>query len=66
MANRVEIDKPVAEVRVYIDDFETTKQWISSLKEIRKLTPGQKAVGAKEVWVMEDQNNGGQPMEIYS
>jgi len=66
MANRVEIDKPVAEVWAYIDALEKTAQWVSSLKEIRKLTPGKKEAGAKEVCVMEDQNSAGQPMEIYS
>ena len=50
MANRVEIDKPVADVWAYIDDLAKTAQWVSSPKEIRKLTPGKKGVGAKEVW----------------
>ncbi len=66
MITRIEIDKPVAQVWAHIDDVEKTKKWVSWLKEIRKLTPGNKGVGAKEVWVMEDQNNGDQAMEIYS
>ncbi len=66
MTNRIEINRPVTQVWSYIDDLDKTKKWVSSLKEIKKLTPGNKGVGAKEVWVMEDQNNGGQTMEIFS
>ncbi len=66
MTTHIEIDKPVAQVWAHLDDVEKTKKWVSWLKEIKKLTPGNKGVGAKEVWVMEDQNNGGQAMEIYT
>ena len=66
MANRIEIDKPVSVVWAFLEDPAKTKAWVGWLKEIKHLTPGNKGVGAKEIWVMEDRNNGGKEMEINS
>ncbi|WP_031499717.1 SRPBCC family protein [Bryobacter aggregatus] len=66
MSNRVEINRPAAVVWTYLDDPVKAKSWVGSLKEIKQLTPGAKGVGTKEVWVMTDQNNAAQQIEIQS
>ena len=61
----VEINRPAAAVFPWLDEPGKLKQWVSWLKEIRPLSPGQHGVGVKQIWVMEDRNNGGAPMEIF-
>ena len=63
---RVEINKPPEAVWKYVADPATPKEWVSWLVEVRQLTPGAQPVGSKEVWVMEDRNNGNARMEILS
>jgi len=66
VAASVSIRRPAAQVFPWLVDAEKNKQWVSWLREIRVISPGVNGVGAKEVWVMADQNNGGAPMEIAS
>lgn len=60
-----DISASPAQVWQCIDQPDKLKQWISWLVEVRtpngSLAPG---AGAKRVFVMKDQNNGGMPMEI--
>lgn len=62
----VDIAKPPATVFRWITQPEKMKSWIGWVVEIRNLTPGQTGVGSKDVWVMEDRNNGNQRMDIES
>jgi hypothetical protein len=47
----------------WLNEGEKLKQWVSWLVEVRGWDNGG-AVGAKRVWVMKDENNGGMLMEI--
>lgn len=47
----------------WLNDGEKLKQWVSWLVEVRGWEQGA-GVGAKRVWVMKDENNGGMLMEI--
>lgn len=66
MSVRVEVNKPVAEVWKYFNTPEKTKDWVSWMVEVKDISPGEKRVGSKETWVMEDKNNNNQRMEIFS
>jgi len=46
----------------WLNEGERLKQWVSWLVEVRGW--GQGGVGAKRIWVMKDENNGGALMEI--
>jgi hypothetical protein len=48
----------------WLSEGDKAKQWVSWLVEVRPVTSTKSGVGAKEVWVMRDENNGGQLMEI--
>jgi uncharacterized protein YndB with AHSA1/START domain len=64
---RVSMDINASPERIWpwLDDGEHAKQWVTWLVEVRSDPAAkQKPVGAKEVWVMRDENNGGQKMEI--
>lgn len=60
----VEINKPSADVWAFLEEPEKLKSWVGWMKEIREATPGSRGVGSRQVWVMEDMNNGGALMEI--
>ncbi len=60
----VEIARTPQQLAPWLEDPEKIKQWVSWLKEIRRLTPPPHGVGTKEVWVMEDRNNNNQTMEL--
>ena len=60
----IEIARPAPVVFAWITEPDRLKSWIGWVLEIRSLTPGQNAVGAREVWVMEDRNNNNQRMDI--
>jgi uncharacterized protein YndB with AHSA1/START domain len=47
----------------WLNEGEKLKQWVSWLVEVRGWESGA-GVGAKRVWVMRDENNGGALMEI--
>jgi len=64
MVASVEIARPPAEVWPWLTETEKLKAWIGWLKEVRPLTPPPDRVGSRSVWVMEDQNNNGQKMEM--
>ena len=59
---RVSTDINASPERIWpwLDDGEHAKQWVTWLVEVRSDPAAkQKPVGAKEVWVMRDENNGG-------
>lgn len=60
----VEIEQPPEVVFTWVTEPERVKRWLGWLKEIRPVTPQQDVVGARQIWVMEDRNNGNQLMEI--
>lgn len=62
----VEIGRPAAIVFPWLHEGDKVKQWVSWLKEVRPLTPVKNGVGTREIWVMQDANNGNTPMEIVS
>jgi uncharacterized membrane protein len=62
----VDIATPAPVVFAHVREPEHVKSWLSWLVEIRQLTPGVHGVGAREIWVMEDRNNGNQRMEIHA
>lgn len=62
----VEIAKPAPAVFTWITRPEKVKSWVSWLVDIRELTPDRNGVGARQVWTMEDRNNGNQRMDIES
>ena len=62
----VEIARPAAVVFDWITQPRRVQSWVGWLIEIQSLTPGDQAIGSREVWVMEDRNNNNQRMEIAS
>jgi uncharacterized protein YndB with AHSA1/START domain len=62
----IEISKPAAVVFDWITEPRRVQSWVGWLIEIQSLTPGDQAVGSRELWVMEDRNNNNQRMEIAS
>jgi Polyketide cyclase / dehydrase and lipid transport len=58
-----DFNAPAEQLWPWLTDSAKVTQWVSSLVEIRE-DKSKTGVGAKEVWVMRDQNNFGQPMEI--
>jgi len=62
----VEIAQPASVVFDWISQPSRVQSWVGWLVEIHSLTPGQRAVGSREIWVMEDRNNNNQRMEIES
>lgn len=64
MRSSLEINKPPADVWAFLEEPEKLKSWVGWTKEIREAAPGSRGVGTRQVWVMEDMNNGGALMEI--
>lgn len=62
----VEIARPASVVFDWITQPSRVQSWVGWLIEIQSLTPGDPAVGSREIWVMEDRNNNNQRMEIES
>ena len=62
----VDLNRPAAVVFPWLAEGDKLKQWVSWLKDVRTVAPGQNGVGVKQVWVMEDRNNNNAPMEILS
>jgi hypothetical protein len=60
----VVVDRPAEVVFVWITEPQRVQSWVGWLVEIRNVTPEQGKVGARQVWVMQDRNNGNQPMNI--
>jgi carbon monoxide dehydrogenase subunit G len=58
-----EINASAVELWPWLNDPDKQKQWITWLVEIRQDQPGVR-VGTKQVWVMRDENNRGQLMEM--
>lgn len=55
-----EFGRPPQEVYAWLTEPDKVKQWVSWLVEIRRESP------TREVWVMEDANNGNQKMSIVN
>ena len=64
MRGSVEINKPPADVWAFLEEPEKLKSWVGWMKDIREAERGSRGVGTRQVWVMEDMNNGGALMEI--
>jgi hypothetical protein len=62
----IEIARPAPVVLDWITEPSRVQSWVGWLIEIQPLTPGEPAVGSRELWVMEDRNNNNQRMEIES
>jgi uncharacterized protein YndB with AHSA1/START domain len=60
----IDVDRPPAEVWAWITDPKKEKAWVSWLVEVREDGPAK--VGSRQVWVMEDRNNGNERVEIAS
>jgi uncharacterized membrane protein len=58
-----ELNASAEQLWPWLNDNDKVKQWVSWLVEIRQ-DQSKTGVGAKQVWVMRDENNGGQRMEI--
>ena len=54
----IEIARPAPVVKAWLTEPDHLKQWVSWLVEVRRVSP------TREVWVMEDRNNGNQKMEM--
>jgi uncharacterized protein YndB with AHSA1/START domain len=63
-ATAIEISAKPEAVWPWLVEEEKLKQWVSWLVEVRDAN--QRRPGAKQVWVMRDENNGGQLMHIQS
>jgi len=59
-----EIHATPEQIWPYLTESGKVKQWITWLVEIRPDDPSKTGVGAREVWVMRDANNGGRTMEM--
>jgi uncharacterized protein YndB with AHSA1/START domain len=61
----IKINRPADAVWPYVYEPDKLKQWVTWLKDVER-APGEPVVGAKQVWTMEDANNGGALMKIQS
>lgn len=60
----IEVQAPPEQIWPFLEDPGRLKRWVSWLVEVRE-TPGTApAVGVQRTWVMRDENNGGQLMEL--
>ena len=60
----IEVNTSAEQLWPWLTEPEKVKQWVSWMVEIRPEGSLPYGLGAKEVWVMRDENNGGQLMEI--
>lgn len=61
---QTEVALPAATVWPWLQEPAKLKSWVGWLVDVRHPEPGRTGVGSREVWVMEDRNNGNQLMEI--
>jgi hypothetical protein len=59
-----EVNASAEQIWPWLSEGEKAKQWVSWLVEVRPVTSTPSGVGAKEVWVMRDENNGGRRVEV--
>jgi len=52
----VQIARRPEDVFPWLNEPDKLTRWVSGLVEVRSETPGQRAVGTREVWVMDDPN----------
>lgn len=48
----------------WLEDGQKLKQWVSWTTEVQPWDPPQPGVGARRIWKMRDENNGGMTMDI--
>jgi len=60
----IEINATPEQIWPWLNEPGKLKQWVSWLVEVRDGEGQSAGVGAKRVWVMKDENNGGMLMEI--
>jgi carbon monoxide dehydrogenase subunit G len=61
----IEIQAPPERIWPWLDEGGRLKQWVSWLVEVREDSNAPHVAGAQRVWVMRDENNGGELMEIH-
>lgn len=66
MTGSIEIARPPQVVWSWVTEPAKVKQWVSWLVEIEPMDGGLMAPGQRQVWIMEDQNNGGMRMRIVN
>jgi hypothetical protein len=59
----IDIARPAVQIWPWLNEPGKIKQWVSWTKEVRNLDPGRNGVGARDLWVTEDRNNGNALME---
>jgi uncharacterized membrane protein len=59
------IHRPPSQVWPYLYEGDKLKAWVTWLQDVQR-QPGPPQVGASQVWVMQDMNNGGATMKINS
>jgi uncharacterized protein YndB with AHSA1/START domain len=64
IAGTVDIAQPPDVVFQWITEPQRLMAWVGWLVDVQMVTPAQEQVGARQVWVMEDRNNGNQRMNI--
>jgi uncharacterized protein YndB with AHSA1/START domain len=61
----VEINAPPDQVWTWLDDGDKLKQWVSWMVDVKYPDPqNAHGLGAKRIWTMKDENNGGMLMQI--
>ncbi len=66
LVTSIEVNRPPAEVWLWITEPDKLKGWVTWLVEVRQLTDGPVRPGSRVEWVMQDANNGNRPMVITS
>lgn len=64
MSGTVTINRPAAEVWPYLVEGDKLKSWVGWLVDVKDEGGPFAAVGARQVWTMEDRNNNNQLMRI--
>ena len=62
----IEIGRPASVVWPYLEQPERLRTWVGWIVEVEDQTPGQKGLGSKQLWVMEDHANGNQRMRMLN
>jgi uncharacterized protein YndB with AHSA1/START domain len=61
----VEINATPDQLWTWLDDGDKLKQWVSWMVDVKYLDPQKPhELGAKRIWMMKDENNGGMLMQI--
>lgn len=64
MSSSVVIDRQASVIWPYLTEPEKLKSWVGWLVEVKEPEGPLRGVGGRQIWVMEDRNNGNQLMNI--